>query len=346
MRKSLISMAVAGGFAFAAFGAVPAYAADIVGLITKTENNPFFVKMREGAETKAKELGIELRSFAGKYDGDNDSQVAAIENLISAGAKGFAIVPSDSKAIVPTIQKAKDAGLMVIVLDTPPTANALDFLDAPERLSAAIDSPAIEWLSKPYREAGHFTLKALGMGASFVLSRLSRFVGSAFLEEMARFLVEFNQVLGGFRERAQKIYDALRRPDVAFVLVSSAEPMSIDEALYFYDRLRTGKLPFGGFVVNRVHPRRPELGVIDRGALLDKLERRPELNGFQPDDLVQLAADLQRTHAELDALAQVDREQIDRLRKRTTAPIVEVPLFEEDVYDLPALTRLLGYLAA
>ena len=101
------------------------YAADIVGLITKTETNPFFVKMREGAEAKAKELNLKLITAAGKFDGDNDAQVAAIENLISAGAKGFAIVPSDSSAIVPTIQSARDAGLMVIVLDTP-----LDPMDA------------------------------------------------------------------------------------------------------------------------------------------------------------------------------------------------------------------------
>jgi fructose transport system substrate-binding protein len=106
-------------------GATSAFSADVVGLITKTETNPFFVKMRQGAEAKAKELGIELRTAAGKYDGDNDGQVAAIENLISAGAKGFAIVPSDSKAIVPTIKKARDAGLKVIVLDTP-----LDPIDA------------------------------------------------------------------------------------------------------------------------------------------------------------------------------------------------------------------------
>ena len=75
-----------------------------VGLITKTNTNPFFVKMKEGAEAKAKEMGIELRSFAGKVDGDNDSQVQAVENLISAGAKGILITPSDSKAIVPAIE--------------------------------------------------------------------------------------------------------------------------------------------------------------------------------------------------------------------------------------------------
>jgi len=100
-------------------GGTAAYAQDIVGLITKTEGNPFFVKMREGAQAKAQELGLDLRTYAGDFDGDNEGQIAAIESLIAAGAKGFAIVPSDSSAIVPTIQQARDAGLLVIVLDTP-----------------------------------------------------------------------------------------------------------------------------------------------------------------------------------------------------------------------------------
>jgi fructose transport system substrate-binding protein len=96
-----------------------------VGLITKTETNPFFVKMKEGAQAKASELGADLQSFAGKKDGDNESQVAAVENLIAAGAKGFMITPSDSKAIVPSLDKARQAGLLVIALDTqtePPDA--------------------------------------------------------------------------------------------------------------------------------------------------------------------------------------------------------------------------------
>jgi fructose transport system substrate-binding protein len=96
-----------------------------IGLITKTDTNPFFVKMKEGADSKAKEVGAELQSFAGKKDGDNESQVAAVENLISAGAKGFMITPSDSKAIVPSLDKARQAGLLVVALDTqtePPDA--------------------------------------------------------------------------------------------------------------------------------------------------------------------------------------------------------------------------------
>lgn len=109
----------------------------IVGLITKTNTNPFFVKMKEGAEAKAKEMGIELRSFAGKVDGDNDSQVQAVENLIAAGAKGILITPNDSKAIVPAIEKARKAGLLVIALDTPlDPADAADATFATDNFKA------------------------------------------------------------------------------------------------------------------------------------------------------------------------------------------------------------------
>ena len=91
----------------------------LIGLVTKTDTNPFFVKMKEGAQAAADAAGAELQSFAGKQDGDNESQVTAIETLISAGAKGILLTPSDTKAIVPTVQKARDAGILVIALDTP-----------------------------------------------------------------------------------------------------------------------------------------------------------------------------------------------------------------------------------
>ena len=88
-------------------------------LITKTENNPFFVKMKEGAQQRAKELGIKLNSYAGRIDGDTESQVKAIETCIANKAKGILITASDTKAIVPVVKKARDAGLLVIALDTP-----------------------------------------------------------------------------------------------------------------------------------------------------------------------------------------------------------------------------------
>ena len=125
MKSALTSLVL--GVAFCSLAATtPALAADVGAcLITKTDTNPFFVKMKEGASAKAKELGITLKAYAGKIDGDNESQVAAMESCIADGAKGILLVPSDSKAIVDSVKKARDAGILVIALDTP-----LDPIDA------------------------------------------------------------------------------------------------------------------------------------------------------------------------------------------------------------------------
>ena len=116
LKSTVFAAAAAALVGFAA----PASAQNIGAcLITKTDTNPFFVKMKEGATAKAQELGIELKSYAGRIDGDNESQVAAIESCIADGAKGILLVPSDSKAIVDSVKKARDAGILVIALDTP-----------------------------------------------------------------------------------------------------------------------------------------------------------------------------------------------------------------------------------
>lgn len=108
-----------------------------VGLITKTDTNPFFVKMKEGAEKSAKEHGAELLTAAGKFDGDNAGQVTAIENMVASGVKGILLTPSDSKAIVPAIEKARAKGVLVIALDTPTDPqSAADALFATDNLHA------------------------------------------------------------------------------------------------------------------------------------------------------------------------------------------------------------------
>ncbi|MDK1474789.1 sugar ABC transporter substrate-binding protein [Streptomyces sp. 549] len=108
-----------------------------VGLITKTDTNPFFVKMKEGAEQAAKENGVELSTAAGKFDGDNAGQITAVENMVAAGVKGILITPSDSKAIVPALEKAKAKGVLVIALDTPTEPeSAVDALFATDNVRA------------------------------------------------------------------------------------------------------------------------------------------------------------------------------------------------------------------
>lgn len=130
----LFALTVLAGFTASANSAEP-----IIGLITKTETNPFFVKMKEGASQAAKAKGAKLMSAAGKIDGDNAGQVTAIENMITAGAKTILITPSDAKAIIPAIKKAQAAGVMVIGLDSPTDpADALDALFATDNYKAGL----------------------------------------------------------------------------------------------------------------------------------------------------------------------------------------------------------------
>src|ERR1700679_418726 len=108
IAAAALSLALVGG---------PVHAGEIVGLVTKTNTNPFFVKMKEGFEAKAKELGLTPQAYAGKFARHNDGEASAIEQLIASGAKGILLVPSDSPAIVPTVRKPRDAGAVVITLD-------------------------------------------------------------------------------------------------------------------------------------------------------------------------------------------------------------------------------------
>jgi fructose transport system substrate-binding protein len=144
VTKSLFASAIA-ALALGAVFTVPAGAQDKIGacLITKTDTNPFFVKMREGATAKAKELGIELNSYAGKVDGDNETQVAAIETCIANGVKGILLTASSTSAIVPSVQQARDAGILVIALDTP-----LDPIDAADMTFATDNYKAGELIGE------------------------------------------------------------------------------------------------------------------------------------------------------------------------------------------------------
>jgi len=132
-KSPIFSAAVLGAMAVAGLASAEAHATSAC-LITKTDSNPFFVKMREGASAKAEELGIELNTYAGRIDGDNETQVAAIETCIANGADGILLTPSDPAAIAPVVQQARDAGLLVIALDTP-----LDPIDAAD-MTFATDS--------------------------------------------------------------------------------------------------------------------------------------------------------------------------------------------------------------
>jgi len=232
----------------------------------------------------------------------------------------------------------------LVVLDTPPTANALDFLEAPRRLAEAISSPAIQWFARPAGDqGGRFSLRRLRSGSALVLKRLAKFVGSQFLEDIAAFLTDFQTVLGGFLERAESVSERLRRPDVAFLLVLAPEAPAVDEALYFEQRLRASGIRLSAFLVNRVHGR-PGLSDVDEVAA--HLRARPELRALSDLDIERIAAPLARTALESQQLCDGEDREIERLRSASPGTtLFRVPLLEEEVATLATLKRVGAYLS-
>lgn len=231
----------------------------------------------------------------------------------------------------------------LVVLDTPPTANALDFLEAPRRLAEAIASPAIKWFARPPEgAAGRLSASRLRAGSALVLKRLAKFVGSQFLEDVAAFLTDFQTVLGGFLERADAVAARLRSPDVAFFLVLAAEAPGVEEALYFEKRLREAQVPLEAFVVNRLHDRPGSMDVDDLAA---RLRARPELAGVSEADIERLAVPLGRTAIEMSQVCDGEARELARLRAASPGTLVlQVPLLDRDVASLSALAQVGGFL--
>jgi len=234
----------------------------------------------------------------------------------------------------------------LIVVDTPPTAHALDFLDAPRKLSEAIDSPAIEWFRKLQGGSGS-GWSLVGKTGAFVLKRLAKFVGSQFIDDLGVFFTEFNDILGGFKTRAEETFALLRQPRVGFVLVASPEPMAVREALFFHERLLTAKMPFVGFVVNKIHPALPIRA--DVAAIANALAQQPAVAalGLSGTTRTIAAQALFTAHGELETLAEADRAALAKLHDAGRgALLVQVPLLRDDVHDVDRLVGLERYLLA
>src|SRR5687768_11316957 len=150
----------------------------------------------------------------------------------------------------------KDQRYDLIVLDTPPTSNALDFLDAPERLIEALDSGAMRWFIQAMESSGKFSLNLVAKSIAVVLRGIGKLTGGGFLEQMAGFITELNDLFGGFRERATQVAAAFRGDEFGYVIVTTPAPMAIREALFFAERLEQQGMKKSAFVINRVH-RRP-----------------------------------------------------------------------------------------
>jgi anion-transporting ArsA/GET3 family ATPase len=224
----------------------------------------------------------------------------------------------------------------LIVLDTPPTANALDFLDAPQRLMEALDSATMKWFVQAFESGGKFSLNLIAKSAATILRGIGRITGGGFLEAMAEFIGELNELFGGFKERASRVESALRGDEVAFVLVTSASPPSIQEVLYFAERLTEAHMPRGAFVVNRFHlpPPRAAEGVTEADAQAAITERGLPLEEDAASRIVQ-------AHTDAVKLAALDARHLRVLDSAAgRIPVVRVAEMETDVHDLRLLAKL------
>jgi anion-transporting ArsA/GET3 family ATPase len=148
----------------------------------------------------------------------------------------------------------KSARYDLIVLDTPPTSEALDFLDAPERLVEALDSPAMRWLVQALQPSGGLSMRLLARGVAALLRTMGRLTGRGFLEDMAAFVGELNELFGGFKERASEVSRSFRAADFGYLLVAAPTAPALEEARFFAERLRRLGMQADALVVNRVHP--------------------------------------------------------------------------------------------
>ena len=228
----------------------------------------------------------------------------------------------------------RDGTYDLIVVDTPPSRSALDFLDAPERLSSFLDGRFIKLLLAPAKGPA----RVMTAGFGIVTNTLAKVLGAQVLRDMQTFVAAFDTLFGGFRQRAQKTFELLQADGTAFLVVAAPEPDALREAAYFVERLSEDEMPLAGLVVNRASPQ--PIGDVTAEGAMAAAQRLRET------DADSRTAGLLRLHA--DRVRMVERETL--LRQRFEAahpqvPIAVVPALAGDVHDLTGL-RQVGTLLA
>jgi anion-transporting ArsA/GET3 family ATPase len=232
----------------------------------------------------------------------------------------------------------RDGAYDLIVLDTPPTANALEFLETPQRLAEAIASPAVQWFARPDPKISRFSLKRLGMGGATIIRRAGKLMGSQFLDDLGAFLLDIHQVLGGFLIRARDIEAVLKRPDVGFVLVMTPETAAVNEALFFARRLRETGSPLCCYIANRTLT---DPGPTSADAISAGLASLPGLQGTSAAELAAAALKLANLAEYLNRIACAQKRELERLaRESPGVEITTVPLLPHDVSSIDSLRAI------
>ena len=225
-----------------------------------------------------------------------------------------------------------DGAYDLIVIDTPPTRNALDFLDAPKRLTDFFESRVLRWFLMPYMKAGGGVMRIANVAATTFLRIVKRIVGAEVLEDTAEFFANLEGMYEGFKERARDVAALLRSDATSFVVVTSPARESVSEATFFASRLNEAGLPFGAVVVNRVHPNL-ETGVHPRPRQLARLE-----SGASDAQLLAKLLDNGEAFARVVRLE--EKNLSDLARKVPRHLWVRVPYLEQEAVDFTGLAAI------
>ncbi len=231
-----------------------------------------------------------------------------------------------------------DGDYDVIVIDTPPTRNALDFLDAPKRMGDFLDSKVLKWFLIPYMKAGGGLFKVANVAATAFLRLVKRIVGSDVLEDTAEFFGNLEGMYDGFKQRAKDVAALLQSDATSFVIVTSPAEESVTEATFFASRLNESNLNFGALVVNRVHP-----------AWGDPIDVKPrQLARLEAgNDDARLLAKLLKNELAFSAVVKREESNLDALaRKVPRHRWVRVPYLEQEAVDFPGLVAITEQLLA
>jgi anion-transporting ArsA/GET3 family ATPase len=266
---------------------------------------------------------------------DEESRDRVLDNRIYQQISSALAGSQEYMAMEKLFELHTEGGFDLLVLDTPPTRNALDFLDAPKRLTQFIEGKSLRVFMKPTGLAA----KVAGRGASVALSVLKRILGFDLLADLAEFFNAFSGMVDGFQARAKRVNKLLADPETCFLVVCGPQGEPIDEAVYFHRKLVEAKLPFGGVIVNKVHYPAEQL----RGA---KLEDLPATLAEKVGD-ADLAQRVAANFSDYQALAERDARNIDHLASELrTRGVIRVPYLDEDVHDLAGLAEINRYLFA
>jgi anion-transporting ArsA/GET3 family ATPase len=225
-----------------------------------------------------------------------------------------------------------EGGYDLLVIDTPPTRNALDFLDAPKRVTEFFDSKVLRWFLLPYMKAGGGMMRFANVAATTFLKIVQRIVGTDVLRDTAEFFGSLEGMYEGMKQRAREVANLLRSDVTSFVVVTSPAEDSVNEATFFASRLNESGLPFGALVVNRVHPKLGD-GIGVKPRQLSKLEKGGH-------DARLLAKLLENEEAFMRVVA-LEEQNLERLaRKIPRHRWVRVPYLEQEAVDFPGLVAI------